>query len=69
MRNIALAVSAALLFAAPAAARSNAQPAPAETKTAQADKKVCKRLEVTGSRIAEKVCLTRDEWKKVEEVK
>ncbi len=67
MRSISFAVlSAALVVAAPAAAQSaddrpSAKPA--------AEKKICKKLTVTGSRMAERICLTREEWKQVEELK
>ena len=39
-----------------------AKPAPAVA----ADKKICKRLQSSYSRSTPKVCLTRDEWAKVE---
>lgn len=30
------------------------------------EKKICKRLATSGTRMAERVCLTKEEWKKVE---
>jgi hypothetical protein len=73
MRFIPLtALSAALLLSVPAAAKTNAQSEtelPKAGKSADAEKKVCKRLETSGTRMAERVCLTKDEWKKVEEIK
>jgi hypothetical protein len=33
---------------------------------AEAEKKTCKRLEVSGSRLRQRVCLTKSQWKKVE---
>ena len=73
MRVIPLAIlSAALLITLPAAARTNAQAEtapPQAGKSADADKKICKRLVVSGTRMADRVCLTKDEWKKVDEEK
>ena len=34
---------------------------------APAEKKICKRLETSGTRMFQKVCLTKSEWEKVEE--
>jgi len=34
---------------------------------AQEDKKICKQLETTGSRLPRRACLTANEWKQVEE--
>jgi hypothetical protein len=36
-------------------------------KPTEAEKKVCKRLATSGTRMAERVCLTKQEWQKVEE--
>ena len=65
----------ALLVAAPASAQGNSQAATAAasaaaqgTKGAKGEKKICKRLETSGTRMAERVCMTKDEWKKVEEL-
>lgn len=76
MRIIPLAtLSAALLFAAPATAQNTTQAGAAASTAAQAtkatadEKKICKRLAVSGTRMADRVCLTKDEWKKVEEDK
>ena len=33
---------------------------------ADAEKKTCKRLVVSGSRLSQRVCLTKSQWKKVE---
>jgi hypothetical protein len=69
MRSISFVVlSAALICSVPAAAKTQSEPDQQSLSTAT-DKKVCKRLKVTGSRMHERVCLTKDEWKKVEEVK
>ena len=63
-------LSAALLIAAPAAAQGSSQAGTAAATAAQskpAEKKICKRLATSGTRMAERVCLTKEEWKKVEE--
>jgi hypothetical protein len=67
-------LSAALLIAAPVAAQSTSQAGTASAtaaeaaKPAEAEKKVCKRIEVSGSRMAkDRVCMTKEEWKKVED--
>ena len=40
------------------------------TSAVPAEKKICKRIDLTGSRVSrDRVCLTREDWKKVEEVK
>ena len=62
-------ISTALLMstAAVAETKSQAEPAQKESqKAASAPKKICKRLATTGSRMEEKVCLTKEEWKLVE---
>ena len=68
MRLISLAiVTAALSIASPAAAKTNAQAD--QTASSQSAKKICKKLEVTGSRMGERVCLTKQQWKQVDQVK
>jgi len=68
MRLLSLAiVSAALSIAAPAASKTNAQTA--DQAASGQSEKVCKKLKTTGSRMAERVCLTRDQWKQVDQVK
>ncbi len=74
MRIVQLAtLSATLMLAAPAIAQSTTQAGSAATtsaqtaKTAVEEKKVCKRLDATGTRMEKRVCLTKDEWKKVED--
>jgi hypothetical protein len=78
MRITSLAtLSAALLITSPAAAtiKEQAETASpqaaqvAEAKTPDSGKKICRRLVVSGTRMADRVCLTKDEWKKVEEEK
>jgi hypothetical protein len=66
MRPISFAIlSAFLLCSAPAAAKTQPEP---EQQTAgnPAAKKVCRTLKITGSRMGERVCLTREEWKQVD---
>lgn len=74
MRIVQLAtLSATLLIAAPVIAQSTTQAGSSATtsaqtaKTAVEEKKICKRLDSTGTRMEKRVCLTKDEWKKVEE--
>jgi hypothetical protein len=74
MRIIPTATLAALIVSMPALAQNSSQTATATTtaaaqspKPAAEEKKVCKLLETTGTRRSERVCLTKEEWKKVEE--
>lgn len=70
-------LSAALLISVPAtaqltqsstAATTAAQSAKlADSDEADSDKKVCKRLKTSGTRMEKRVCLTRGQWEKVEE--
>jgi hypothetical protein len=69
MRIFALAtLSAALVVAVPAGAKTQSD-SDQPTAGQSADKKVCKKLKVTGSRMSDRVCMTASEWKKVEEQK
>ncbi|MEH3157957.1 MAG: hypothetical protein PGN08_02960 [Sphingomonas taxi] len=63
--HIVLAGFASLIAVAPLAAQSTTDPAPAQPK---AERKICKRLEQTGSRMGggSKVCHTATEWKQIE---
>ena len=68
MRLLSLAiVSAALSIAAPAAAKTNVQAD--QAASGQSAKKICKKLDTTGSRMGERVCLTKQQWKQVDQVK
>ena len=70
MRMISLAtLSAALIVSVPVAAKTQPADEQNAAKSGTAEKKVCKRLTITGSRNGERVCLTREQWKKVDEVK
>ena len=62
-----LVTAAALTLSAPLAAKSNQLAESKPTASKPADKKVWKKIAATGSRMGERVCLTKDEWKKVEE--
>jgi hypothetical protein len=73
-------LSAALLLSSTAMAQdkklaSNEQPSTnsayqaTEEAPAAAEKKVCKRLATSGTRMAKRACLTEDQWKKVDEQK
>ena len=73
------ALSTALLVSVPATAQPTQSGSASSTAAhsskladndqADSDKKVCKRLATSGTRMAKRVCLTEDEWKKVEEQK
>jgi hypothetical protein len=71
-------LSAALLLSSNAMAQDkkladNAQPSTnvsdRASAEAPADKKICKRLATSGTRMAERVCLTKEQWQKVDEEK
>jgi hypothetical protein len=68
-------LSTTLLLATPAIAQSTSQTGAAAAtaaqteKTTAAEKKICRRLTISGSRMGERVCLTRDAWKKVDDQK
>jgi hypothetical protein len=71
-----LTAGALSLAATPAAAKEKAQVEQAAAAKqgsglatdAKADEKICRNLTVTGSRMSKnRVCLTREDWKKVEE--
>jgi len=71
-----LMVAASLLVTSNAAlaAETTAQPAAAAApataqaaKAAPAEKKICKQLDLSGSRLPRKACLTAKEWKQVED--
>ena len=70
MRIISVAIlSAALITTVPAAAKTQNPDEQSVAKAGEAEKKVCKKLTITGSRNGERVCMTRDQWKKVDDVK
>ena len=66
-------IMAGTVPAAASVASSDAPSAQAQGKSAGAvtvaetgEKKICKKLARSGTRMAEKTCLTKSEWKKVE---
>jgi hypothetical protein len=71
---IATILSAGILSAAPAVAENNAQQVSenqvgAATSESSSVKKICRRPIETGTRITPRLCLTKEEWKQVEELK
>lgn len=71
MRLIVLtALSSALILSVPAAAKTQGQSDSQQAAAAKpaAEKKICKRIPVSGSNLVERVCLTKEDWKKVEEL-
>ena len=76
MRTITLSIlSAAIISATPAVAKNNAsqvtenQVGAAASSESGSPKKICRRPANTGSRMVSRVCLTKEEWKQVEQVK
>ena len=75
MRSITLTIlSAAIVSAAPAIAKDNAQqPGENQVGAAASDgtsqKKICRRPMETGTRLTPRLCLTKEEWKEVEDMK
>ena len=72
--TIARLIAAASLFASPIAAsamETASQPtgasAPAENAEATGEKKICKQLPSSSSRLPQRVCLTEKQWKQVDE--
>jgi hypothetical protein len=69
MRLISFAVlSTALICSVPATAKTQSEQEQ-QTVGNPADKKVCRRLKTSGSRMAERVCLTKEQWKQVDALK
>ena len=67
MRTLVIASFAAALLTV--AATPLAAAAPSQQKSAAAQKKVCRWIEPrTGSQMRERICLTAEDWKKVEEL-
>ena len=59
---------AASLLVSPVAASAAAQPGAADKSAiASADKKICKQLPSSTSRLPQRVCLTAQQWKQVED--
>ena len=71
-KTMFLALATAITFSAPLAAKTGTTTKAelAESKAGKADegdRKICKRLSTSGTRMADRVCLTKDQWKKVDE--
>jgi len=65
---VSLAGAALMSTAAAAETKTPTEPAQrVEDKGASNDKKICKRLETSATRMVERICLTKEQWKKVEE--
>ncbi|MFL6763233.1 MAG: hypothetical protein ACJ8FB_11845 [Sphingomicrobium sp.] len=72
---VALLTAAAPAIAAPPAISNQVAPADSQvavgggtqTDTRAANKKICKELPSSFTRMTEKVCFTREQWKRVEE--
>lgn len=66
-----LTIAAALTVSAPLAAKTETSTSQlAENKAgkaAEGEKKICKRLATSGTRMADRVCLTKEQWKKVDD--
>lgn len=66
----ALILSAAPAFAAKTSAKDQTIAEEAGVTTAAAERKICKRLENSGTRMKnDRVCLTKEEWRKLDDMK
>ncbi len=61
------AVAVSLTVSSPALAQLPSPDTAGQKQPEKAEKTVCKRLPTSGTRMAERVCLTREQWKKVDE--
>ena len=69
---VSFSVASCMLFAAGTAnagdtAKTTVAATPAAAKSDE--RKICRRMETSGSRMAERVCLTKSEWIKLEQEK
>ena len=67
MRKFVTLSCIALLTAAAAPASAAQTPAQDKAARANVEKKICKQLPGTGSRLPNKACLTAKEWKQVQD--
>ena len=67
MRKLITVSCIAMLTAAAAPAPAPQTPAQDKAAKANVEKKICKQLPTTGSRLQNKACLTAKEWKQIEE--
>jgi len=67
--RIAMFLAAAVTLSAPVAAKSNQLAEAKQETTAKpsSEKKICRTIAATGSRMGDRVCLTKEQWKKVDE--
>lgn len=64
------ALAASLLFTVPATAETAAAQSEIKSdkaKSDKAEKKECRRLAVSGTRMTERVCLSKEDWQKVDQ--
>ena len=64
---VSLSLLASAVALSPASAHGTAKASPDGASAASAEKKVCKRVLRSGTNARPKVCLTKAEWKKVED--
>ena len=64
---IAAVCAAALAFGASSASAAQPQSSPVAKEKQAGSKKVCRWVETTGSHRTERICLTAEEWRKVDE--
>ncbi len=64
LKFVTLSLAASAVMLAPAQAQGTNQPAKSGAAT---EKKVCKQLQSSFSRHSNKVCMTAEQWKKVEQ--
>jgi hypothetical protein len=67
LKFVTLSLAASAVLLAPAQAQGTNQPATNGASKSTAEKKICKQLPSSSSRHANKVCLTAEQWKKVEQ--
>ncbi|MEO7603126.1 MAG: hypothetical protein ABIS39_07705 [Sphingomicrobium sp.] len=67
LKFVTLSLAASAVMLAPAQAQGTNQPATNGASTTTAEKKVCKRVLRSGTNAREKYCLTKAEWKKIED--
>ena len=67
LKLVSLSLVASAVLLAPAQAQGTNQPAGKGATAASSERKVCKQLPSSHSRHSNKVCLTAEQWKKVEQ--
>lgn len=65
-QNTIVVIAATLLTVPAFAATGSEQAKGAKAKGAKAERKICRNLETTGSRMAKRACHTKAEWKKLD---